>query len=240
MGAETLQCPGCGHPAGPETLRCEACRAPLKTVACPACFGLMFLGAKYCSHCGAKTVSPKPRGEAGPCPRDRKPMRTHAIGGCSLDQCGECGGVWLDPPSFREICESRERQALLVAALPGQAPAQTDPTSRPVTYLPCPRCSQLMNRMNFGGSSGVILDACRDHGIWLDAEELRAAIEFIRSGGLERSRRQELDRLRDERRRIENELAAAGAATLLRPDPDSRHQRTVAGRLLRCLLETAW
>jgi Zn-finger nucleic acid-binding protein len=55
----------------------------------------------------------------------------------------------------------------------------------PITYVRCPRCAKPMNRMNFGRRSGVIVDACRDHGTWLDAGELERVRDFVRAHGLD-------------------------------------------------------
>ena len=40
-----------------------------------------------------------------------------------------------------------------------------------------------MQRSNFRRSSGVILDVCRKHGTWLDADEIEQIAGFILSGG---------------------------------------------------------
>jgi Zn-finger nucleic acid-binding protein len=40
-----------------------------------------------------------------------------------------------------------------------------------------------MNRSNYRKSSGVILDVCREHGTWLDADELERIAGFILEGG---------------------------------------------------------
>jgi Zn-finger nucleic acid-binding protein len=40
-----------------------------------------------------------------------------------------------------------------------------------------------MNRKLHGKRSGVIVDSCREHGIWLDAGELRQLMEWSRAGG---------------------------------------------------------
>tara|TARA_B100001173_G_scaffold239382_1_gene209126 strand:- start:19 stop:465 length:447 start_codon:yes stop_codon:yes gene_type:complete len=50
-------------------------------------------------------------------------------------------------------------------------------------YRPCPACQTLMNRKLHGKRSGVIVDSCREHGIWLDAGELRQLMEWSRAGG---------------------------------------------------------
>jgi hypothetical protein len=56
-------------------------------------------------------------------------------------------------------------------------------------------CGELMNRFNYGRVSGVIIDACKDHGIWFDAEALTRILEWIHKGGAEATARaQEEDR----------------------------------------------
>jgi Zn-finger nucleic acid-binding protein len=57
-----------------------------------------------------------------------------------------------------------------------------------------------MNRQVFARISGVIVDVCKDHGVWFDTGELEAVIEFIEAGGLEAAReRATLARLADRR-----------------------------------------
>jgi Zn-finger nucleic acid-binding protein len=43
--------------------------------------------------------------------------------------------------------------------------------------------------MNFGRKSGIILDSCRLHGLWFDANELNAVVRWIRTGGESEARR---------------------------------------------------
>jgi len=49
-----------------------------------------------------------------------------------------------------------------------------------------------MNRKNFSRISGVIINECRSHGLWLDADSLEKSRHFIADDGLERSRDREL------------------------------------------------
>ncbi len=71
-------------------------------------------------------------------------------------------------------------------------------------YRRCPECKNHMNRRNFGTRSGVIIDACRDHGIWFDSQELDSILRWIRQGGEERVAKREADdeRHRDRQRRL--------------------------------------
>jgi Zn-finger nucleic acid-binding protein len=60
----------------------------------------------------------------------------------------------------------------------------------------------MMHRLNFARCSGVIVDVCRAHGTWFDANELHRIVHFIRAGGLDQSRAKEKRDLEEERRRV--------------------------------------
>jgi Zn-finger nucleic acid-binding protein len=79
-----------------------------------------------------------------------------------------------------------------------------------VRYINCPECLQLMQRMNFAGCSGVIIDMCREHGSWFDAKELQRIIQFIRGGGLDRARQKQIQDLEQARRRALADNPRAG------------------------------
>jgi len=74
-----------------------------------------------------------------------------------------------------------------------------------VQYIHCPLCEKLMNRTNYTGHSGVIINLCRAHGIWLDRGDMPKIIEFILAGGLVRARRNELEQIARDRRTLEAE-----------------------------------
>ena len=59
-----------------------------------------------------------------------------------------------------------------------------------------------MTRKNYASTSGVIIDLCKDHGVWLDHRELERIVAFVRGGGLARAREREIERLKDEQRRL--------------------------------------
>ena len=202
MKIESLHCPNCGASVSSDSSQCAFCHSRLKTKACPACFGLMFLGSRHCQHCGAKTVQPELADEENPrkCPRCRLKMKVLQFDEIVLRECGKCGGFWSDAESFENICASRERQAVV---LNRQFAANSNaPKDNSIRYVPCPECGQLMNRNNFARSSGVIIDTCKQHGIWFDAEELPRIVEFIRKGGLDRAREKEKLQLEQERSRL--------------------------------------
>ena len=176
------------------------------------------------------------------CPQCRVPMQSVRLGATTVQECERCHGLWLDVPSFENICANREQQA---AVLGGASVAPTNlvrETSK-IKYIPCPQCSQLMNRINFARCSGVIVDVCKGHGTWFDRDELSRIVEFIREGGLEASRAREKAQIQEERRRLHQEQLATSdihrsmQSPLNDPD-DHRVSGIVSARsLLKFLLD---
>ena len=116
-------------------------------------------------------------------------------------ECAQCGGLWLDPESLQKLANAREESAGVVSALAARVPLAAAPQDV-VRYIPCPCCGKLMNRSNFARSSGVILDVCKTHGVWLDRGELQRVLGFIESGGLTIAREREREELIEEQRRL--------------------------------------
>jgi Zn-finger nucleic acid-binding protein len=46
-----------------------------------------------------------------------------------------------------------------------------------------------MARRNYGRRSGIIVDMCKDDGLWFDAGELERILAWIRDGGLAEAKR---------------------------------------------------
>lgn len=46
-----------------------------------------------------------------------------------------------------------------------------------------------MQRKNYSGRSGIVIDCCANHGIWFDANELSRILSYIKNGGLHESGR---------------------------------------------------
>jgi Zn-finger nucleic acid-binding protein len=232
----------CGAATATDASLCQYCGSRLATVACPSCFAMMFFGSKHCPHCGIAAARRERQTTSGhKCPRCLTEMRSVDIGQAGVLECGTCFGLWLDTPSFEKICADREQQAAVLGA-PSHVPSGPDKTGGIVKYVPCPDCSQLMNRMNFARCSGVIVDLCKTHGVWFDRDELRRVVEFIREGGLEVSRSREKAELEEERRSLRQEQMTADIHHSIAPGlGDSEATRTSgiasARGLLKFLLE---
>jgi Zn-finger nucleic acid-binding protein len=226
LDAATLNCPSCGAAAPATAVECPFCHTKLATIGCPSCFGLVFAGAKFCDHCGAAIQAPvEQTGAARKCPRGCGELKRVTLGDAQLDECPVCDGLWVDVPAFERLCADRERQAPLLAPHRPESGDAPKPVET-IRYVPCPECNKLMNRSNFAHSSGVIIDTCKQHGYWFDADELRRVIEFIRAGGIESARKREIDMLAEERR-AKTERDAGGQAFRLdgsqTPAPASRN-----------------
>jgi Zn-finger nucleic acid-binding protein len=169
---------------------------------------MMFIGSKHCPRCGATAAVPEVKGsEKRKCPRCRVEMAFLEIGSTSVRECEQCLGLWLDVPSFEKLCADREQQSVVLGTA-SRAPTSAVRETSKVNYVPCPDCSQLMNRINFARCSGVIVDICKGHGTWFDRDELSRIVEFIHGGGLEAARLREKEEIQDERRRLSQERSA--------------------------------
>jgi len=197
MPARTYACPACGGTVAEQLRHCPYCAAPVATVRCGRCFHMNVPEALHCSGCGTE-LGLEPIGEVTglACPDCKEALSAFRSAPGSLHDCPKCGGQFVEHLLLRDLLERRE---VYGAAAP-QRPARTPAVTPPVRYIHCPVCSVVMNRKNFGGSSGVVVDVCKAHGIWFDAGELPRVIAFVESGGLARARQRELEAVEEERR----------------------------------------
>lgn len=202
MTPKSLNCPNCGGAVMSDKTQCEYCRSRLKTVGCPSCLGVMFLGSKFCSNCGEKAgdVHVLEDDKARNCPRCKISLELLDIGGISIRECTKCGGFWSSNEVFERLCSDRESQSAVLGFIISDAHPDFSPSK--ISYVPCPECAQLMNRNNFAKTSGIIIDRCRNHGIWFDADELPKIVSFINDGGLDHAREKEKASLEDLKRQI--------------------------------------
>jgi Zn-finger nucleic acid-binding protein len=153
------------------------------------------------------------------------------VGSLTLEECTRCAGVFVDVGVLRRVTADREQ----AAAVSGLVPAETTKLKDEVRYLKCPGCQKLMNRVNFGRHSGVIVDVCRDHGTWFDRGELVLALEYVAQGGLVKALHTERESLQIERRQAQGPMVVGLDAG------DTADNATVLGlmgRVLSVLFDT--
>jgi Zn-finger nucleic acid-binding protein len=174
---------------------------------------MMFVGEKFCSHCGAVSQRIEtPASGTMLCPKCQSDMKSVQVGKSSLWECPSCEGMWVDATTLQRICAEKEQQAA-VLGMPVDAPTPAHLETN-FRYIPCPVCQALMNRINFARCSGVVIDVCKSHGAWFDKDELRRIVEFIRSGGLDKARERENAELKAQHDRLVNAGNAAIPSSL--------------------------
>lgn len=201
-----LQCPNCGANVAADSVQCAYCRAVLSVTACPSCFGAVFKGMKFCPSCGATVDRSEVKVDRKlTCPRCVKRLVPADLAGTMIHECTTCGGIWLDPDSFQRINVDKEQQEKVLAYhFPVQPNERKIDAASNRYYIPCPACGELMNRKNFAGCSGTVIDICKQHGVWFDRKELQAIVNFIKDGGLRKARENELENLKAEQQRLKD------------------------------------
>jgi Zn-finger nucleic acid-binding protein len=169
--------------------KCEYCGKDIsiKYMICPFCGGHL--------HENEKPLPPA-------CPRCKAPLKVYQANGEEYNLCEKCGGLWVDRGEFHLL--TREYDVYRKEDDKGEY--LQEPIKDTVEYIPCVRCGKLMNRKNFAKISGVIIDECGKHGVWLDAGELEKIRHFIMDGGLERAQDIEAEKLRIELKDLETKV----------------------------------
>jgi Zn-finger nucleic acid-binding protein/ribosomal protein L40E len=202
----------------PDAQSCPHCRGHLATRRCLRCFVLNPGQAERCSRCG--TLLPKEELAAPPpgrCPDCRLDLVARAFGAVGYAECPRCGGLQLGQAAFDAATRDADTRATVRLEKPAVIHEKGSPLP-PVKYRRCPSCGELMNRLNYAGGSGVIVDRCRDHGVWFDRGELTAIVDFLESGGWDRVRERERRRLKEEvaslesRKRFDESISLPPAA----------------------------
>jgi len=173
------------------------------------------------------------RAVLGACPRCSVPLAQIDYAETPLDECPSCGGVFVDAWILDRLVVARGARISLALALPVRMLHR----EREVRYLKCPRCAAQMNRKIFGRSSGVVVDVCKEDGIWFDSGELASVLVFIESGGLQRAQQREIEE-RDEQLRRDKVKRALELAGPRAHAPVTASMRTeLATELVQAIVE---
>jgi Zn-finger nucleic acid-binding protein/ribosomal protein L40E len=159
------------------------------------CFALSPRDAEKCVRCGALLPAEALKAAPGICPDCKAGFVARQAGVAGFSECPRCGGLFLTRASFDAVVKdatTRERARALDAGPDPAAPEHG------FHYRACPVCRKFMNRSNFGGGSGVIVDVCGHHGAFLDRGELTRIVDFVEKGGWERVKKREKQRMEEE------------------------------------------
>lgn len=180
-------------------MNCSNCGAPL-----PPKSGL-------CKHCGTLNdidlrglfdVACRTPDETRNCPRCDEHLESLDLGfeqPFFIERCRKCLGLFFDPGELELLMRAKADAPLRVdrtrlrRILKEEAPIPPDM----VRYVKCPTCKVLMNRRSAGALAGVVIDECRDHGVWLDGGELRQILKWVKVGGPDIEKQRKADRARN-------------------------------------------
>lgn len=193
-----IRCSSCGSPREQSDNRCGFCGADftiherdLHTV-CPQCLARVSDRARYCSHCGCTLTADMAAGEQSemscPCCGEEAKLASRQLTASrvSVLECPHCAGLWLSAGSFKTLRDqvAEQKTHVDISMTPsGQPRMKLAYKQERVRYRKCIVCGKMMHRRQYGRGSGVILDTCREHGIWFDEGELHQVLEWIRLGG---------------------------------------------------------
>lgn len=163
---------------------CNSCSAPLP------------VNTSFCDYCGTRNdldVLAMHRFTAGrevseltcpDCGVRLESLRLCTDGSFVIERCPSCFGLFFDPGEVQAYLEQAVASAYEIryAEIVSISRERAN-KDRKVRYIKCPQCKTLMNRVNFGSGSGVIMDVCKEHGVWLDNGELIQLMEWKRAGG---------------------------------------------------------
>lgn len=201
--ARVVRCSSCGAARQQGTEQCGFCHSDFtlheqdRDTVCPGCLTRVSDAARYCHHCGIHLIAEQVVGEVSdlPCPACQNGAHLHSrrLGQLSLAvmECDRCAGLWLGREVFAELTRKAaaigsKSDPLLLQLLQSRSqrpPPQASSSSGNSYYRPCPVCRDMMPRRNYGRRSGVIIDLCKEHGVWFDADELPRILTWIRAGG---------------------------------------------------------
>ena len=100
-----------------------------------------------------------------------------------IERCHFCTGLFFNPGELEVLLEGQTNSVIWFDSLQLNQIATDWERPREVAYRKCPVCTHRMNHVNFGGRSGVVVDHCAAHGLWLEGGHLRRLTEWWRAGG---------------------------------------------------------
>ena len=115
-----------------------------------------------------------------------------------VQRCNDCDGVFITEDILEQLIKKhtieRDKIDFNVLRFIQENPRQKQETI--IRYRNCPICKNMMQRLNYRVVSGVVVDRCLRHGVWLDGGELRQLFEWKKAGGAlkKESKKQEVEK----------------------------------------------
>lgn len=161
---------------------------------CAHCGGRLEGNLTVCSFCGTRQdvdlsqVHHRDLGHAGsmPCPGCEATLNVIEFDldpPIRIERCESCFGMFFNPGELVALLEAKTNPLVWLDRRRLEEITENYGYNHEVVYLKCPICGERMSHRNFGGRSGVVLDQCGAHGMWVEGGELRRLLEWWRAGG---------------------------------------------------------
>jgi len=101
-----------------------------------------------------------------------------------IERCDNCFGLFFDPGEIEELLE-KSVSGVFQINKKHMVNINRDryQKEKNIRYRKCPVCQSYMQRSNYAHRSGVIVDRCQQHGIWLNSGEITHLMEWRKAGG---------------------------------------------------------
>ncbi|MCB0323432.1 MAG: zf-TFIIB domain-containing protein, partial [Bdellovibrionales bacterium] len=102
-----------------------------------------------------------------------------------VERCIQCHGTFFDRGELEQLIQHSVDNILDTdyGELQRLIQEETHTDAPPMAYVQCPVCAKHMNRKNYGARSGVVVDTCKECGVWLDGGELGRILKWAKAGG---------------------------------------------------------
>jgi Zn-finger nucleic acid-binding protein len=178
-----------------------------QAVKCTSCNGRLEGTMTFCPFCGVRQdvnlrqIHFRDLGSDAslPCPHCVTPLGVIEFDSepkVRIERCTTCHGTFFNPGELEALLDAQTHPLVWLDTAQLQQIAADFGHEEEFFYRRCPMCAELMTRVNFGGQSGVIIDRCGAHGVWLDGSELRRLTEWWRAGGKLLYQQNEADRVK--------------------------------------------
>lgn len=120
------------------------------------------------------------------CPQCTTPLGViefETVSRIRIERCSTCHGMFFNPGEIESLLDAQTNPLVWLDPVQIQQIDDDFGHQREIFYQKCPMCDERMSHVNFGARSGVILDRCGTHGIWLEGSKLRRLTEWWRAGG---------------------------------------------------------
>ena len=165
-------------------MKCIFCSAPMphKGLVC------LFCGERNPLNLSSIDAKPIESDKVLKCPVCDIALERMDIGAKSsifIQRCHECDGFFIGQGDLAKVVDNyvSKVKAIDYHLLRFVLDHPRHEKQKGLMYRRCPVCDQIMHRYNYKAISGVILDRCNEHGVWLDGGELQQIFEWKRVGG---------------------------------------------------------